>query len=247
MYMYMCFFITLTCADQSMKSLLIHTTTLSQQYQGDTMEQYLGTISIFGFPFTPADWAPCHGQSLSQSQYVALFSIIGNTYGPAAQGTFLLPDLRGRMPMGEGTAPGLIPRFCGNNGGKESIALSAVNMPSHTHTAIFCPKGGSSVGTPAAVNVLSSIPAGATTAPSAKNNILCASPTIGNGEAAIWAPSTSTPDVALGGVSGGGGSGITGGTVINEPTGNNSPFNIVNPFLVLNFCIAMTGIFPMHA
>jgi microcystin-dependent protein len=48
----------------------------------------------------------------------------------------------------------------------------------------------------------------------------------------------------LGGVSGGGGGGITGGTVTNSTTGSSLPTEIMNPFLALNFCIALQGIYP---
>jgi microcystin-dependent protein len=42
----------------------------------------------------------------------------------------------------------------------------------------------------------------------------------------------------------GGGGGSSGGTVTNALTGNNIPTPIMNPFLVLNFSIALVGLFP---
>jgi microcystin-dependent protein len=42
----------------------------------------------------------------------------------------------------------------------------------------------------------------------------------------------------------GGSSGSAGGTVTNALTGNNIPVGSMNPYLALNFSIALVGIFP---
>ncbi|MCA9715070.1 MAG: tail fiber protein, partial [Myxococcales bacterium] len=58
------------------------------------MEPFIGQIVMFGGNFAPRGWALCDGQLLPISQYSALFSILGTTYGGNGQTTFALPDLR---------------------------------------------------------------------------------------------------------------------------------------------------------
>ena len=47
----------------------------------------------------PTGWLLCQGQSLLVANYPALHSAIGYTYGGSGS-NFLLPDLRGRVPVG---------------------------------------------------------------------------------------------------------------------------------------------------
>lgn len=48
-------------------------------------------------------WLPCDGRSLYVSDFVALYAIIGNTYGGVANITFNLPDYRSKKLMGTGS------------------------------------------------------------------------------------------------------------------------------------------------
>ena len=57
------------------------------------MDVYLGTIMLVGFNFAPVNWAFCNGQLLPINQYMALFSLLGTTYGGDGQTTFGLPNL----------------------------------------------------------------------------------------------------------------------------------------------------------
>lgn len=60
------------------------------------MDEFIGTIKMFAGNFAPQGWMFCQGQTISISQYTALYSIIGNTYGgDAGRNSFKLPDLRG--------------------------------------------------------------------------------------------------------------------------------------------------------
>ena len=97
------------------------------------MEPFIGQIMMFGGNFAPRGWALCNGQLLPIAQHAALFSILGTTYGGDGRTTFGLPDLRGRAPIHAGTGPGLTPRPLGARGGAESVALSAAQIPGHTH------------------------------------------------------------------------------------------------------------------
>ncbi|MBT8219095.1 MAG: tail fiber protein, partial [Bacteroidia bacterium] len=57
---------------------------------------------MFAGNFAPRGWAFCNGQTLQISQYSALFSLLGTTYGGDGRTTFALPDLRGRVPIHAG-------------------------------------------------------------------------------------------------------------------------------------------------
>ena len=99
------------------------------------MEPYIGQIQPFAFGFAPKGWSTCEGQLLPISQYTALFSLIGTTYGGDGRTTFALPDLRGRAMVGQGRGPGLSLISWGEMGGTETITLTSLNMPAHTHVA----------------------------------------------------------------------------------------------------------------
>ncbi|MDB5934627.1 MAG: phage tail protein [Massilia sp.] len=96
-------------------------------------QQYLGEIRIFGGNFPPRDWALCDGAVLPIAQYDALFSLLGTTYGGDGQSTFALPDLRGRVPIHQGTGPGLPNYPLGMLGGVEAVTLTAQQLPVHSH------------------------------------------------------------------------------------------------------------------
>ncbi|MEM1326682.1 MAG: tail fiber protein [Bacteroidota bacterium] len=97
------------------------------------MEPILGQLQLFAFNFAPRGWAMCNGQLLSISQYSALFSLLGTTYGGDGRSTFALPDLRGRVPIHFQQSPGLSNYALGQRGGVEQTALTIEQMPSHTH------------------------------------------------------------------------------------------------------------------
>ncbi|OUC16477.1 MAG: hypothetical protein B0A82_01565 [Alkalinema sp. CACIAM 70d] len=92
-------------------------------------EPLIGEIRLFAGNFEPQGWAFCHGQVLPIAQYVALFKVLGTTYGGNGHTTFALPDLRGRVALGAGQGPGLTPRRQGEKGGIEPIRES--QFPKH--------------------------------------------------------------------------------------------------------------------
>ena len=97
------------------------------------MEPYVGELRIFAGTFAPRGWAFCDGRLLPISQNDALFTLIGTTYGGDGQTTFALPDLRGRIPLGQGQGPGLSPRVVGQSFGTETVTLLSTQMPAHNH------------------------------------------------------------------------------------------------------------------
>ena len=98
----------------------------------DSNSPFIGVIRYFAFNFAPRQWASCDGQLLAIGQNDALFSLIGTVYGGDGQTTFALPDLRGRLPVHQGTGPGLSPRLLGQKGGAESVTLSGSQI-GHRH------------------------------------------------------------------------------------------------------------------
>lgn len=97
------------------------------------MECFIGQILLVGFNFAPRGFMQCDGRLLSISQYTALFSLLGTTYGGDGVTTFALPDLRGRAPLAYGQGPGLSnfeigqvgnPASLGGNEGPASLAMN---------------------------------------------------------------------------------------------------------------------------
>jgi microcystin-dependent protein len=97
------------------------------------MDPFLGEIKMFGGNFAPRGWALCNGQLMSIAQNTALFSILGTQFGGDGIQTFALPDLRGRIPVGSGSGPGLSPYTIGQLGGSEQVTLTTGQMPAHSH------------------------------------------------------------------------------------------------------------------
>ena len=106
-----------------------------------------GSVIPYAGSSAPAGWLLCYGQAVSRTDYGALFTAIGTTYGSGdGSTTFTLPDLRGRVIAGVdnmggsaasrltsttitggGDAPGEV-------GGAQTHTLTTSEMPSHTHT-----------------------------------------------------------------------------------------------------------------
>jgi microcystin-dependent protein len=208
-------------------------------------DPFVGEIRMTAFNFAPSGWALCNGQLLSISQNQALFALIGTFYGGNGTTTFQLPDLRSRSPIHQGQGLGLSVMTIGETGGVENTSVLLNNLPAHTHTATFTPSGGGG-GTPTVtVSVKGSASLGNTTSPN--GNYLTGNGNLADGTNTTLNFVSGTPtDLApiagvsatISGVAGGG------GTVTNALTGNGLPLPIRNPFLVINFVIALQGIFP---
>ncbi len=96
-------------------------------------EPFVGEIRIFAGNFAPRGWAFCDGQLLAVSQNDALFSLLGTIYGGDGRTTFGLPDVRGRIPLHQGTGPGLSARRLGSKGGEEEVRLTTNQLAYHSH------------------------------------------------------------------------------------------------------------------
>lgn len=199
-------------------------------------DPFIGQISMFAGNFAPRGWAFCNGQLLSISQHTALFSILGTIYGGDGVTTFALPNLQSRSPVGTGTGAGLTNVQLGQVGGVESTTLTTLNMPIHSH-------GVTTTATATSTGSLQVAGTGsnASTTPSATNNILGASGAGGPSSAAIWSDQLTSP-VTLANPE-------TISTTLNvnvavQPAGSSQPLPIRNPYLGMNFIIALEGIYP---
>lgn len=185
---------------------------------------FIGMIILVPYNFPPRGWAFCNGQVLSISQNTALFSLIGTFYGGNGVSTFQLPDLRGRVPLSAGQGTGLSNYVIGQVGGVENVFLNISQLPSHNHQVPGAGLTGTINGQTAAAN--SKSPAGAVPATEAA------------GVTATYSTATSglTP-MASGQVA-------IGGTATSASTGGGQPVSVLNPYLTMNYCIALQGIFP---
>lgn len=93
-----------------------------------TSPAFLGQITMFAGHYAPAGWAFCNGQTLSIRNYMALFSLLGTTYGGDGHRTFCLPDLRGRVPIHAGQGVGLTEKILGSKGGAEVYPTVTVDV-----------------------------------------------------------------------------------------------------------------------
>jgi microcystin-dependent protein len=93
----------------------------------------------------------CEGQMIPISEYEVLFNLIGTTYGGDGQETFQLPNLGGRVPLHQGTGPGLSARILGEVGGVASVTLTGNQLGGHTHGLMGSTDPGASPNTGGAV------------------------------------------------------------------------------------------------
>jgi len=89
----------------------------------------MAEMRLISFNFAPKGWALCNGQFLPINQNQALFSLLGTTYGGNGQTTFALPDLRSRVPIGQGSEFSTL----GQQGGQEFHTVIQTEMPAHNH------------------------------------------------------------------------------------------------------------------
>ena len=86
-----------------------------------------GDLKPIGGSGAQAGWLTCDGTAYNQQQYLDLYNAIGTAWGSAGAGTFRVPDLRGKFPIGaDGT------HVLGASGGQLSITIDKVNLPSYS-------------------------------------------------------------------------------------------------------------------
>jgi microcystin-dependent protein len=94
---------------------------------------WLGQVVLFAGDAAPAGWLFARGQTLAIADHPGLFALLGTTYGGNGTTNFNLPDLRGRVPIHPGEAPGLPAVGLGEQVGVDTVRLEGINLPAHTH------------------------------------------------------------------------------------------------------------------
>lgn len=181
---------------------------------------FLAEIRMFTCNFAPYQWAFCAGQLLPISQYTALFSLVGTYYGGNGTSNFALPNLQGTVPVCAGNGLGLSPYVIGETGGSTTITLTSQNIPIHNHTLNADPQ-------PEFGNNAS--PAGLLYSGGQWKG------TGGPGNVPLYTAKTA-PNTQL--------APDTLGNAYGTSGGGAQPHQNMMPYLAINFCIALAGIFP---
>lgn len=222
------------------------------------MDAFMGTVLPVAFNYPPRGWMFCNGQTIPIQQNSAMFALLGTMYGGDGQNTFALPDLRGRVIVGsQGQGPGLANVSQGDRAGTNNVTviangavnvtLSLANLPAHNHPATL---NLDTLSATTHVTVGAATAGGFTAAP---NNGGLTATASGASGAAIYLPAGTAPTspVDLGGVTTmvtGSGTVTTGntgtGTPLVAPVVTNATVSVMQPYLGLNYIIAMEGIFP---
>jgi microcystin-dependent protein len=182
------------------------------------MDFILGQVVPFAGNFAPKGWMLCNGQLLPISQYTALFSLLGVNYGGNGTTNFALPDLRGAVAISPGQGPGRSMYSIGEIGGSESVTITSNEMPTHTH----------SIAGTLTINV---------------------SPNRGNSTDPTTALLAEPPEPVYA-------ADVDSATVMNPGSvtvslqvgaaGGTQPFPTMMPYLAVNYCICIEGIFPQR-
>jgi microcystin-dependent protein len=175
---------------------------------------YLSEIRLFACNAAPRGWAMCNGEMLPIIQNQALFSLLGTTYGGNGSTNFALPDLRGRVAMGWNGSNNLAEKV-----GTESDTVNLAQMPTHNHTlhAATSATPTNNVADPAPANSRSLAESSGQQSP--------------GGPFSVQMYSSAQPNSVLGA-----------GSVSN--IGGSQAHNNMQPYLALNYCIALEGVFP---
>jgi len=104
---------------------------------------FVGQIIMFAGDFAPPGWALCDGQLLPIEGNEVLFDLIGTTYGGDGSETFALPDLRSRVPIGQGQRRPLSNYPLGAMVGRETVTLRASELAPHSHRVVGLTQPGS--------------------------------------------------------------------------------------------------------
>jgi len=108
--------------------------------EDDCMQLPVGSIMLFSGDTEPDNCLFCRGQTLTESGYPELFPIIGTTYGMGGTGTFKLPNLKGRVPVGVDVSGDASYDVLGETGGEKNHTLVASEVPSNL--TYYYPTGG---------------------------------------------------------------------------------------------------------
>lgn len=207
-------------------------------------EPFIGQVDLFGFNFVPEDWGQCDGSMISIDDNQALYALLGTAYGGDGRSTFALPDLRGRVAVGWGQNrySGFTWKL-GQKAGGETQTLTVQQLPEHIHLASFS-------ATNYTVSLSATTEEGDSATPSAGAYLAQTKAPQGGRDKPEFiykASPASGTTVPLGGVEVAEGAGVPTGSVTLSDTGSNQQFNLLQPSLVVNYCIALKGLFPSRS
>lgn len=250
----------------SLVSLFFHTNA-----SACAAEPLIGSVCIMSSNWAPEGFKVADGSVLNINQYPALYSIVGTMYGAGAQGTFKIPDLRGRVALGAGVYQQGTQQTIynvGQSGGASTITLSTNNIPVHNH-AISGLTGTIDFTKVTATTTLSGVVAKADGSTLVLNSAANASANSddpsnsafasGGGSPVYVANITPSIPMKAGSISGLANVSFQGNptttlsgnvpVVINGQTGNaglGASFNSLNPYVAMTYLIAVQGLYPVR-
>ena len=195
---------------------------------------YLGSVCTTAINFCPRGYTEMAGQLLAITDFSAIFSLLGCTWGGDCRASFALPDMRGRSPIGTGTGPGLTKIELGQWRGAETHTLKTAELAQHNHVATFTPTPG-----PGVTGKLEAYTSRANSDAPVTGDFISG----GGGAVTFGTGGLGAQLVELGGLTVSGGEN-SGGTVTVSNTGDARPFSIQDPVMALTYCIATEGLYP---
>ena len=181
------------------------------------MDSFVGEVRVFGFNFAPVNWASCNGALLPINQYAAVFSLLGTFFGGNGTSNFGLPNLQGATPLGAGNGTGLSPRVVGEQVGTRTVTLTGPQSAVHSHSLQAFEE-----------NQI----AGITDTPGPTVGVSRLVQLLAGGHSGTKTfLSAGTPGTTLAPAS-------------ISVSGGSQPHDNTQPWLALNFCISLAGIFP---
>lgn len=103
------------------------------QYAETDAACMIGAIIPYATDTTPDGTLYCDGSTYQRTDYPALYNVLASIFIVDAD-SFVVPDLRGRVAIGDGTGSGLTPRTIGDSLGQETHVLTIAELASHAHT-----------------------------------------------------------------------------------------------------------------
>jgi microcystin-dependent protein len=98
-------------------------------HDGGAGGAFLDEIFTFAFNFVPGGMPAANGRLLPINQNLAVFSLIGTTYGGNGTTNFAIPNLGGVTMIGTGQGPGLSQEQLGVPDGTSSVTLTLPELP----------------------------------------------------------------------------------------------------------------------
>jgi len=109
--------------------------TMFWQYVETDVACMIGAILPYATDTTPDGTLYCDGATYQRVDYPALYAELASVFIVDAD-SFVVPDLRGRAVIGDGTGSGLSARNVGDSLGEETHVLSTAELASHSHSTL---------------------------------------------------------------------------------------------------------------